>query len=632
MKITIDNGKCRGLIKNNTDLSETMMGMITDLDGRGGRMGKAAKDRKPRKARKATEPEYAKADLVEFLPTFKRPEDGYLYAQRQLLLTPPWTDGEPVMIVPESHTKENGDVETVERKYLIHTEHLDYSTTGLMPLHGDWLVFLCALKELQQNIREDHIPSKSKTSFYKILEMCRYADNGKNYAMVRESLAKKWSNIQVHTVEYDEKGKPRHDYHGIMSVMMDDRSIEITWDQKWLRKFGQALVSDVKLINFQHRTALKTSRSRRCLDFIDGKIEDREGVVELPAQTWRLALNIVPKFPSQILYRLNDTIGYINREIPGLGITAEAVEGGDDIIRVTVGSRKEKVPDTPPRSFLKMIDGLSCEEIKTSKKAVQMLYNRFLNDETQATLEANMVETLMSEAEAEDRSSRLAEGILGFLISGKEYDWLADVMAYSIERKYAKRKKPLEDFEAFYFKIARDGDLESWRAKRAQAQAKAKVQGTQEILFHEKTREDQMSSQRHAMILDIYADALDAYIEKVSIEDMALVEASIKYTPMEEKAMIALKKEGKDKVRQAKIRSALERRMLLEYDATLPSNRDEMILAAQPYMKPVDASFLNVDISTITAFHRKNITEELFLNWLKAAFMFYNCPVREKAA
>lgn len=592
-------------------------------------MGKATKGTKPRKSRAAKEPEYAKADLVEFSSTFKRPEDGYLYAQRQLLLTPPWTDGEPVMIVPESHTKENGDVETVERKYLIHTDHLDYSTTGLMPLHGDWLVFLCALKELQQHIKEDHIPSKSKTSFYKILEMCRYADNGKNYAMVRESLAKKWSNIQVHTVEYDEKGKPRHDYHGIMSVMMDDRSIEITWDQKWLRKFGQALVSDVKLINFQHRTALKTSRSRRLLDFIDGRIEDREGVVELPAQKWRDALNIAPKFLSQILYRLNDTIGYINREIPGLGIAAEAVDGDDDVIRVTVGSRREKVPDTPPRSFLKMIDDLTCEEIKTSKKAVQMLYNRFLTDEMKATLEANMVETLLSSAEPEDRSSRLAEGILGFLISGKDYEWLADVMAYSIERKYAKRKKPLEDFEAFYFKIARDGDLESWRAKRAQNQAKNHA--TQEKLFQEKTK-DEMDSQRHAMILDAYADALDSYIEKVSLEDLSIVEASLTFTPSEEKAMIALKKEGKEKVRQAKLRAALERRMLLEYDASLSTNRDDLIRAAHPLMQASDASFLGVDISTVTAFHRRNITEELFLAWLKAAFMFYNCQVKEEAA
>ncbi len=43
---------------------------------------------------------------------FTRPEDGYLYAQRQLMLTPPWTDGEPVHIEKETQIKDNGEEET----------------------------------------------------------------------------------------------------------------------------------------------------------------------------------------------------------------------------------------------------------------------------------------------------------------------------------------------------------------------------------------------------------------------------------------------------------------------------------------------------------------------------------------
>lgn len=553
---------------------------------------------------------------------FTRPEDGYLYAQRQLMLTPPWTDGEPVHIEKETQIKDNGEEETVERKYLVYTDTLRYSTYGLLPQASDWLVLMCVLKEFQQEIESGRIPRKIKTSFAKILDACEYAKNGHNYNMVYESLAHKWCNIQVATFKYDSENGPGWDYSKLMSVTLYKRSIEIELDPKWLQKFGQTITGDMKLINFHHRTAIKTSKSRRFLDFVDACIEDKEGIVELPALKWREYLKFKTKFPSQIYLRISESVTYINREIPGLGLAVDQPEGPNHIIRVTMGCRKEKVPDKPPRAFLKLIEELDSEELKSSKKAVQMIYNRWLHDETKAVLEANMAVALMNTAEKEDRSQRLAEGIIGLLIAGKDYDWLADCMIYSIERKHAKRKKPLEDFEVYFFKIVRDGDLTSWRAKRDKAEAAKKEQ--EKEIKSEKTKEER-NSQYQAFVRDSYSDELDRYIESVPKDVLIAKEQSLTYSPAEKKAMTLLNEEQKNAIKQAKIRSLLERDMLLEYDKTLNYNRDDIIRKAQIFMKPQDASFLDIDINNATPFHLKHVTDELFINWLRAAYMYQYC-------
>jgi hypothetical protein len=550
------------------------------------------------------------------------PEKDCLYAQRQILQYPPWTDGKPVRL--EETRNEKGEVSI--KKYIVDLPSLKYYSFALLPSSPDWLMFLCLFKKLQQKIENGKIPKKIKTSAYEIIEEMKWGQSGQNYARVQQSLIDTWQNVKSESVEFGKDGKKKTKTYGIIDQVTrdEDGKYEVHWNLEWLKRFGEAVLSEVKEINLAHRTALKTPNARRFFDFVDAAIEGKEGVVILPAKKWHEELKLPKSQPyaSVILRKMKESADYINRELPGLDFMVEDIKGPEKEIRVTMGCRREKLPDNPPQRFLGIMDILP-EDIRNSRKIMQMAYNRWFNNEQKALMEINMLNAILMLARSSERDVKLAEVVLGFLIEeapGKGYEWLTDVMLYCEERRNDKRKKAIEDFSSYFRYIAKQGNIEAWKEKKKKSEEdKKKKPQTVDIVEYSE------EAQLRAVVMDAYAEKLDAYISKIPSQTIEQIREMVNFTSDEKIALKGMPEEQIEIIVNGKIRESCETMMLLEYDKTLGIDRDDLIRNSSEYILPSAVTYLKQGAQNMNGFHRAQINDKLFIEWLRGTYKKQVC-------
>jgi len=550
------------------------------------------------------------------------PEKDCLFAQRQIMQYPPWTDGKPVRL--EETRNEKGEVSI--KKYIVDLPSLKYYSFALLPSSPDWLMFLCLFKKLQHKIENGKIPKKIKTSAYEIIEEMKWGQSGQNYARVQQSLIDTWQNVKSESVEYGKDGKKITKTYGIIDQVTrdEDGKYEVHWNDQWLKRFGEAVLSEVKEINLAHRTALKTPNARRFFDFVDAAIEGKEGVVTMPAKTWHEELKLPKSQPyaSVVLRKMKESADYINRELPGLDFIVEDIKGPEKEIRVTMGCRREKLPDNPPQRFLGIMDILP-ENIRNSRKIMQMAYNRWFNNEQKALMEINMLNSILMLARSSERDVKLAEVVLGFLIEeapGKGYEWLTDVMLYCEDRRNDKRKKAIEDFSSYFRYIAKQGDIEAWKEKKKKTEEdKKKKPQTVDIVEYSE------EAQLRAEVMNAYADKLDAYISNIPSPEIDQIRERVSFTSDENIALKGMPEEQIEIIVNGKIRESCETMMLLEYDKTLGPDRDDLIRNSSEYIMPSAVTYLKQALQNINGFHRTQINDKLFIEWLRGTYKKQVC-------